>query len=270
MALSFTSLNSGSNGNCYYLANKDDAILIDAGISCRETEKRMLNLGLPMSKLRAVFVSHEHIDHIRGIPQLAKKYRLPVYITKPTLSHSRLNLDADLIRSFRAHEVVRIGELAITAFPKFHDASDPHSFTIEHKGFRVGVFTDIGSPCEEVLRHFRECHSAFLEANYDEDLLERGRYPYHLKARIRGGKGHLSNRQALDLFCKNGMHMNHLLLSHLSGDNNNPETVMKMFSEVTSGTKIIVASRDRESELYHIGEYTQAVKQPEYIQYNLF
>lgn len=270
MTLSFTSLNSGSNGNCYYLANTDDAILIDAGISCRETERRMSRLGLSMDKVRAIFVSHEHIDHIRGIPQIAKKYRLPIYITKLTLTQSRLNLDPDLIRSFSAHEAVTIGELAITAFPKFHDASDPHSFIIAYKGFKIGVFTDIGSPCEQVIRYFSECHAAFLEANYDEVLLENGRYPYHLKARIRGGKGHLSNRQALDLFFNKGMHMSHLLLSHLSRDNNEPETVMKIFSEATLGTKIIVASRDQESELYHIGKFNEFVKKPEQIQYSLF
>jgi len=270
MALSFTSLNSGSNGNCYYLANTDDAILIDAGISCRETERRMLNLGLSMDKVRAVFVSHEHIDHIRGIPQLAKKYRLPIYITQLTLSQSGLNLDPDLIRSFCAHEAISIGELAITAFPKFHDASDPHSFTVEYKGLKIGVFTDIGSTCEQVIRYFKECHAAFLEANYDDELLENGSYPYHLKTRIRGERGHLSNRQALDLFSKNGMHMSHLLLSHLSRDNNKPERVMELFTEIARHTKIIVASRDCESEVYHIGELNQPVKKPEYIQYDLF
>lgn len=270
MALSFTSLNSGSNGNCYYLGNSDDAILIDAGISCSETEKRMSRLGLSMEKVRAVFVSHEHIDHIRGIPQLAKKYRLPIYITKLTLSQSKLNLDPDLIRSFCAHEIVTIGELAITAFPKFHDASDPHSFTVSCMGLKIGVFTDIGSPCEQVIRYFSECHAAFLETNYDEELLEKGRYPYHLKARIRGEKGHLSNRQALDLFSRNGMHMSHLLLSHLSRDNNSPEIVTRIFSEITQSTKIIVASRDRESELYHIGKFIRLVKKPEQIQYKLF
>lgn len=270
MALSFTSLNSGSNGNCYYLANTDDAILIDAGISCRETERRMLKLGLSMDKVRAIFVSHEHIDHIRGIPQLAKKYRLPIYITELTLRHSRLNLDPDLIKLFSAHKSVIIGDLAITAFPKFHDASDPHSFTIDCKGVKIGVFTDIGSPCEQVIRYFSECHAAFLEANYDDELLENGKYPYHLKTRIRGERGHLSNRQALDLFSKSGMHMSHLLLSHLSRDNNDPNTVMKIFSETALSTKIIVASRDQETEVYHIGEFNQFINKPEYIQYNLF
>ena len=252
MALSFASLNSGSNGNCYYLANENDAILVDAGISCRETEKRMDRLGLAMGKIRAIFVSHEHADHIRGITVIAKKYKLPVYITDLTLNRSGLSLDPNLIRSFSAHQTVKIGDLAITAFPKFHDASEPHSFTIRSKGFTVGVFTDIGFPCEHVIRYFGECHAAFLEANYDEGLLENGRYPYHLKARIRGENGHLSNKQALELFSGNGTHMSHLLLSHLSRDNNDPKIVMELFNQVNCKTEITVASRDQESKIYHI------------------
>ena len=271
MALSFASLNSGSNGNCYYLANEQDAILVDAGIACRETERRMDRLGLSMNKVRAIFVSHEHSDHIRGIPVIAKKYQLPVYITDLTLNQSGLNLERDRVRSFRAHEAVNIGELVITAFPKFHDASEPHSFTVRSKGITVGIFTDIGFPCDHVTRYFSECHAAFLEANYDDGLLENGRYPYHLKARIRGGNGHLSNKQALELFLCKGTHMSHLLLSHLSRDNNDAGIVMELFSRASKGTRIIVASRDQESEIYHIGEHNAAAPgRPENCQYSLF
>lgn len=257
MALSFTSLNSGSNGNCYYLSNEHDAIFVDAGISCRETEKRMSRLGLEMNKIRAIFVSHEHTDHIRGISVIAKKYDLPVYITEMTLSRSGLSLDPDQIRSFSAHQAVNIGDLTITPFPKFHDASEPHSFTVKSKDVTVGVFTDIGFPCEHVTRYFNECHAAFLEANYDDDLLENGRYPYHLKARIRGGNGHLSNKQALELFSGKGTHTSHLLLSHLSRDNNSPALVQELFERYAISTKIIIASRDIETELFHIGKTSQ-------------
>ena len=252
MALSIASLNSGSNGNCYYLANEHDAILVDAGISCRETEKRMARLGLSMNKVRAIFVSHEHADHIRGIPVLARKYNLPVFISGATLISAGLDLDRELVRSFTAHEVVHIGELAVTAFPKFHDAADPHSFIISFNEIRVGVFTDIGYPCEHVIRYFSLCDAAFLEANYDDDLLENGRYPYHLKARIRGDKGHLSNKQAFALYSAQGAHMSHLLLSHLSKDNNCPKIVRELFNSHAGETEIIIASRDQETEICHI------------------
>ena len=123
MSLFITSLNSGSNGNCYYIGNDNEAVLVDAGISCRETEKRMTRLGLAMSKIKAIFISHEHIDHIRGVNVLAKKYRLPVYITNSTLVHGGLSLEAQLVMPFNPYEPVQIGTLLITAFPKHHDAS---------------------------------------------------------------------------------------------------------------------------------------------------
>src|SRR6185295_16820264 len=114
MSLFIASLNSGSNGNCYYVGNEREAILIDAGISCREIEKRMKRLGLALQKVKAVFVSHEHNDHIRGLQVLTKKYQLPVYITQQTLRYGRLRLEKHLITSFTAHEPVFIGDLAIT------------------------------------------------------------------------------------------------------------------------------------------------------------
>ncbi|HEY0679302.1 MAG TPA: MBL fold metallo-hydrolase [Chitinophagaceae bacterium] len=247
------SLNSGSNGNCYYVGNDKEAILVDAGISCREIERRMKRLDLSMKNVRAVFVSHEHTDHIRGIPVLANKYRLPVYITHPTHIQGGLRLDSQTAKVFTAYEPVMIGDLAITAFPKFHDASDPYSFIISCNGINIGVFTDIGIPCEHVIRNFRICHAAFLEANYDEDMLENGRYPYYLKKRISGGKGHLSNRQALELFISHRpAHMSHLFLSHLSKENNCPRLVEELFSRHAGTTSIVVASRYVETSVFHI------------------
>ena len=118
MSLYVASLNSGSNGNCYYLGNETEAILVDAGISCREIEKRMRRLELSMKKVKAVFVSHEHVDHIRGISTLAKKYQLPVYITDPTLRNGGLHIEKKLVNHFLPHQPISIGELTITAFPK--------------------------------------------------------------------------------------------------------------------------------------------------------
>ncbi len=261
MSLFITSLNSGSNGNCYYIGNEREAILIDAGISCREIEKRMKRLGLHMQKVKAVFVSHEHSDHIKGISVLSKKYNLPVYTTIATLAHGCFRLEEHLVKQFIAHEQIFVGDISITPFPKFHDACDPYSFIISSNFINVGVFTDIGMACENVINHFKQCHAVFLEANYDEEMLERGNYPYHLKKRIRGGLGHLSNKQALDLFVKyKPAFMTHLFLSHLSKNNNCPQLVSQLFNIHAGKVQIIIASREEETPVFHLKSTIQIRK----------
>lgn len=251
--------------------------MVDAGISCRETEKRMSRIGLSIKKVKAIFVSHEHSDHIRGVTILAKKYQLPVYITNTTLLHGGLAIEQHLVSSFKAFEPVMIGNISITAFPKLHDAGDPHSFIVAHNDIKVGVFTDIGFPCEQVINHFKQCHAVFLEANYDEEMLDKGRYPYYLKNRIRGGNGHLSNAQALKLFTEHRAgFLSHLLLSHLSKDNNCPELVQQLFNDYADNTQIIVASRYQETDVYQVSGivgqpivYDKQVADPQ-LQYSLF
>ena len=253
MSLFITSLNSGSNGNCYYVGNEHDAVLVDAGISCREIEKRMVNLGLSMSRVKALFISHEHTDHIRGASVLSKKYRLPVYITPSTLRNVNIHIEKNLQQIFTANEEVSVGSLSIMPFAKFHDAADPYSFMVGYNGIKIGVITDIGKVCEQVINHFRQCHACFLEANYCEKMLEEGGYPIFLKNRIRGGRGHISNAQALELFIAHrSPFMSHLLLSHLSKHNNCPELVHDMFIKHAGTTNIIVASRYKETEVYTI------------------
>ena len=252
MSLYITSLNSGSNGNCYYIGNGSEAVLVDVGISCRETEKRMKQLGLDMKKVRAIFVSHEHGDHIKGVSVLANKYKLPIYITKLTAKHGP-RLISHLAKTFTADEPVIVGQLFVTAFAKHHDAVDPHSFIVRYNNITVGVFTDIGKVCKQVIHYFKQCHAAFLETNYDEALLESGRYPLHLKNRIRGGEGHLSNKQALELFTTHRPpFMTHLLLTHLSKENNTPELAAELFTKHADGTTIIVASRYEATNIFTI------------------
>ena len=278
MSLFIASINSGSNGNCYYVGNNEEAVLIDAGLSCRETEKRMARIGLCMSKVKAIFISHEHSDHIQGLTVLSKKYDLPVYITPRTTFCGRQFLQQQLIYPFVAYKPTNIGNISVTAFPKFHDAAEPHSFVVACNGVKVAVITDIGVVCDHVIRNFADCHAAFLEANYDDELLANGRYPIHLKRRISGERGHLSNKQALELFIKHKpAHMSHLLLSHLSKDNNNPDLVKQLFDQHAGKTNIVVASRFFESEVYHItrpGQDTIKIPRisaaPAVVQYSLF
>ena len=267
MSLTITSLNSGSNGNCYYIGNESEAVLIDAGISCRETEKRMKRLGLNIKKVKAVFISHEHKDHISGLVMLSKKHQLPVYITKTTHISSRVHLEKKLLNYFSEAEPIPIGELTINAYKKNHDAGDPHSFTVSSPTITVGIFTDIGTVCEKTIHHFSRCHAAFLEANYDEKMLMNGSYPFYLKQRISDGNGHLSNDEAVELFKTHKPDfMSHLILSHLSKNNNTPEIVYDLFNACANGTKIIVASRNEESKLYTIGSFKNFILPKKIIQ----
>ncbi len=253
MSLSFASLNSGSNGNCYYLSNGKDAILIDAGLSCKEIEKRMKSLGLSIHSIKAVFISHEHIDHIKGIEVLAKKYEIPVYITPPTFENSRCPIPNEQVVWMKNDDTMNIGNIKITAFSKFHDAADPTSFVVECNEIKVGVFTDIGQVCDNVKQYFQQCDAVFLEANYDREMLMNGHYPYSLKTRISGGNGHLSNDEALDLFLNHRTpKLKYLLLSHLSKENNDPELVKKLFELNSTNTEIIIASRYEPSLIYEL------------------
>lgn len=213
----------------------------------------MSRLGLKLQNVKAIFISHEHSDHINGLESLIKKYHFPVYITPATLKNGGLQLEENLLRIFTAHQPVFVGDLEVTAFPKFHDAADPFSFIVSSHKVCIGIFTDIGTPCKQLIHYFQKCHAAFLEANYDDKMLEDGNYPFHLKKRIRGGKGHLSNQQALELFTAyRPEFMSHILLSHLSQNNNSAELVEKLFSNHAGNVKIIIASRYGETELLHI------------------
>ncbi len=253
MKLSVASLNSGSNGNCYFIGNGDDAILVDAGISCREIEKRLKRLGLSIRMVKAVFITHEHGDHIHGLAAICRRHQLPVYITARTKAMAGRALDTMETNTFISTEAICVGGLTISAFPIRHDAAEPHNFVISNGAIRVGIFTDIGYACEHVIHHFRQCNAAFLEANYDDEMLERGPYPWPLKNRIRGGFGHLSNRQALKLFREHKpSFMSHLFLSHLSEENNSPEMVAGLFQKVAGRTNVVVASRHQETALYEI------------------
>lgn len=253
MSLFIAAINSGSNGNCYYVGNQQEAVLIDAGVSCRETEQRMLKLGLSIKKVKAIFISHEHSDHISGLVSLVKKYKIPVYITEATFKNSNPKIDDKLLHHYAGAEPIKIGTLSILPFSKYHDAADPFSYVIEFAGIRVGVFTDIGKVCDRLVKHFKQCHAAFLESNYDEIMLERGGYPLALKNRIRNGNGHLSNKQAAELFIKHKpAHMSYLLLSHLSKNNNSPKIVKDLFESIAGNVKIVIASRNKETGVYHI------------------
>jgi phosphoribosyl 1,2-cyclic phosphodiesterase len=253
MSLSIASLNSGSNGNCYFIGSATDAVLVDAGLSCAQALRRIGQLGIERKQLRGIFISHEHTDHIRGLAALSVSLDLPVYINEGTLKATRTALPKSQVHIIAAGQSVRAGSLEVVPFSKNHDAADPLSFLVRHQDITAGVFTDIGHVCTEVSNRFSECHAAILESNYDPVMLRNGRYPEHLKSRIVGGKGHLSNRQALDLFrdCR-APHLSLLLLGHLSAENNCPGLVQELFAPFAGNTTVAVAGRYAATEMYPI------------------
>lgn len=278
MSLFISSLNSGSNANCYYIGNNKEAVLIDAGLSCRETERRMKQLGLSIERVKAIFVSHEHSDHITGVPGISKKYRLPVYITGATLANCNIPIEPQLINDFKKNKPVKIGDLSVIPFRKSHDAADPHSFIVSGHGISIGIITDIGYACKQVIKYFGQCQAAFLESNYCAEMLANGNYPWHLQQRISSDEGHLSNAQALELFTNyRGTDLRLLILSHLSKNNNNPELVKSLFKKQAGNTEIVVASRYTASPVFRIEGNanpvplrTKSRKQPDERQLSLF
>ncbi len=253
-------LASGSNGNCYYIGNDHDAILVDAGISRRQVLERMKERGLDASKIRAVFISHEHADHFRGVRVLSKQLDIPVYMTPASFEKSWGPNRPKKIVNFEPGDVVEVGAFKIHTFLKQHDAAQPCSFRIEHDEINVGVMTDIGEACDNVTQHFSECQAIFLESNYDEDMLWNGAYPWHLKNRVASEFGHLSNKQAFDLLDQYGGHnLEIVFLSHLSADNNRPEIALAAFEGLKEKCNVKLTNRYAPAEIFTLTKKVVAI-----------
>ncbi|MFO8002318.1 MAG: MBL fold metallo-hydrolase [Marinilabilia sp.] len=246
-------LASGSNGNCYYIGNNRDAVLVDAGISRRQVLQRMKERGLDPSKIRAVFISHEHADHFRGIRVLSKHLDIPVFMTRPAYEKSWGPNRPAKISFFDPGDILKVGGFNIYTFLKQHDAAQPCSFRIEHDELNVGIMTDIGEPCQNVQHHFSTCQALFLESNYDEDMLWNGAYPLYLKNRVASAFGHLSNKQACELLTSyGGDDLQVVFLSHLSEDNNRPEIAMEAFQGVKNKYQVKLTNRYAPAELFRL------------------
>ena len=253
--MNIASIASGSNGNCYYLENNDDAILVDAGISARQIVARMARLGLSVSKLRGVFISHEHSDHVRGLDAFTRRYAVPVFMTQKTYSsYGKIVRDSSL-NFFSPGMQVQLGKICIHPFLKSHDAAEPCSFSVSSGSKTVAVMTDIGCKCASVTSHIRNADAVFLESNYDDDMLRTGYYPPYLKARIASDSGHLSNIQASSLLLEHASsRLKHVFLSHLSANNNTPELALGAFHHFIKKradlrVEVTLTSREKESAL---------------------
>ncbi len=251
--LEICAIASGSNGNCYYIGNEKDAILIDAGISAKQIILRMKERNLNPAKVKAVFVTHEHSDHMRGVRGVSKKLQVPIYLTAKTHSGAYKNLRPDYPKYFKPGEAIEIGEFTIHSFLKNHDASEPCSFRVQYKEKNIGVFTDIGEACDNVTLHLKKCDGLFLESNYDEKMLWEGRYPYFLKKRVASEVGHLSNDQAFELLDKHtNKNLQCVFLSHISKENNTPEIALERMDSLTSRFEVKVATRFEATKVYKI------------------
>ncbi|QBR13829.1 MBL fold metallo-hydrolase [Sphingobacterium sp. CZ-2] len=249
----YCALASGSNGNSYYIAKGNTAILVDVGINNKHLHLRMASLGINPASIDAIFITHEHTDHICGLAVFAKRYQIPVYLTVGTYESSRIQLPEYLLHFIKADSIVNVGDLSVYGIPKYHDAKEPCSFMVTDGEINISVLTDIGRICVNVMKAIEISDVLFLESNFDEDMLQNGRYPYYLKNRIRGGEGHLSNRISMDAFLAHrSSRMKHLILGHLSGENNRVELVEELFAPHCVEMILSVAKRTEPSALFQI------------------
>jgi phosphoribosyl 1,2-cyclic phosphodiesterase len=231
-------LSSGSAGNAYWFESDGTAILVDAGIGPRETKKRLELIGRNIEHLKAIVVTHEHYDHIRGADKIARRYGVPVYLSRGTLKASNIDPRETNHVLFENDTSFTIGELQVHACKTIHDAADSSCFVVEARdGTRVGLASDLGYVNQAVLRHLSGCDGLFFESNHDLDMLRMGSYPWSLKRRIMSRYGHLSNDDSLNAVQRLlGADLKTLCMIHLSEKNNSESIVRDMCTRLLQRT----------------------------------
>ncbi len=251
-----TVLGSGSEGNATLVQGDGVAFLIDAGFSGRDLEQRIESVGVPISHLAGIVITHDHGDHTRGMGVLARRFGAPLYLTQRTkLACLDLLNGKEHVELYASSRPFRIGPFEVQPFLTVHDAADPVAIAVEHKpsGSRLGIATDLGRPTASVRASLRNCHMLVLEANHDEAMLWNGPYPWSVKQRIASSHGHLSNRAAADL-ARELFHpgLGAIVLAHLSTHCNTARAAMQLPEKVLDrlgykGT-LTVAPQDRPLE----------------------
>ena len=231
-------LGSGSAGNAFYFESDGTSIIVDAGFGPREMRKRLEQVGKHIEHVRALVITHEHYDHIRGAESIARKYEIPIYLTQGTLDASTIDRGETKLVVFPNNSTFTIGELNVHARRTLHDAIDPACFVIEARdGTRVGIASDLGWVDEYVLRHLQGCDGLFFESNHDLDMLRLGSYPWPLKRRIMSRFGHLSNDDSMSAVEKMmGADLKTLCMIHLSQKNNHESIVREMCTRLLRRT----------------------------------
>ena len=257
--MKFCSIASGSSGNCLMAGSSSTTVLIDAGISGKRIESGLNNTGQTLGDVDALLITHEHSDHIRALGVLMRKYGMPVYATAATIDAMKKmtnlgKLPEDLFHPVKAGQSFDIGDLSVTPFSLSHDAADPVGYRVSHNGKTFAAATDTGCYDSDLVDNLRDLDVLLLEANHDIRMLEAGPYPYYLKMRILGDRGHLSNESAGKLLSE-VLHdrMKRIYLGHLSKENNFEQLAFEtVCDEVTSSEtpyrscdfNISIASRD--------------------------
>lgn len=225
------SIASGSSGNSIFIGSEENSggILVDTGISKKRIEEGLAAEHVTMDHIQGIFITHEHSDHICGLGPVLRKYAIPVYATEGTIDSILRNgkcgkVDAELFQPVRPDVPVNVGGMEVMPFSISHDAADPVCYTIREGDVKVAVATDMGEYTDYTLSHLEDCEGMLLEANHDINMLQAGSYPYQLKLRILGKEGHLSN-DACGRLLRRLVHyrLKHILLGHLSQENNYPE-----------------------------------------------
>lgn len=251
-ALTVCVLSSGSKGNAIYISDGETSLLLDAGLSAKEITARMTLRGLHPQDLSAILISHHHGDHVKGIGPMARRYGLAVYTLPKTVNHCKLGPLRD-IRFFEKGKPFSINSFSVHAFDTPHDAVDSVGFVFTTAGNRkIGVATDLGIITNAVRENLRGCHLLVLEANHDLDMLLDGSYPWHLKQRIKGRDGHLSNTDCRALL-EDIVHddLEHVIFAHLSEENNTREKVREIMSPMfeNSAADFTIAEQGRPTEI---------------------
>ena len=261
--MKFCSLYSGSTGNSLFVGTNETKILIDAGVSVRKITEALNTMDIDIKDINAVIVTHEHIDHIKSIGTLANKYNIPIYANLGTwngIDNEQSVAKIENRNYFKIGEKFEIGDLKINSFSTSHDAIDSCGFTIENEGKKLSIATDLGEMTSEVLKNLKKSKFILLESNYEPELLKYCSYPYLLKRRIAGEKGHLSNNEAGKTISKLVEYgLEKAILGHLSKESNFPELAEKtvLNEMLQNGIKekeidLLVASRTNPSKIINI------------------
>ncbi|MBL6690752.1 MAG: MBL fold metallo-hydrolase [Pseudomonadales bacterium] len=235
MGVRFASLGSGSKGNGTLIDDGNTCLLIDLGFTIKEAVRRLGRLDVSPADIDAILVTHEHADHIHGVAGFARKFSTPVYLTPGTYEAKTMGQLPEL-RKINCHSTFTVGSFEVTPVAVPHDAKEPCQYVLCSQGVSVGVLTDLGHITPHVQRSYQGCDALLLECNHDPVMLEQGPYPYPLKRRVGGDYGHLNNAQAAELLdVLDLVRLRHLVISHISEQNNQPDLAREAVKPQLSG-----------------------------------